>query len=61
MADEVVVLGEDERRAAGEVERERRVALAEIVLVEHEILGELLLVAEDEPADPGVDEPELVT
>ena len=38
-ADEVVVLGEHHRRAGREVQRERRVGLAEVVLVEDEILG----------------------
>ena len=36
------------------------VALAEVVLVEDEVLRELVLVAEHEPADAGVDEAELV-
>ena len=61
MPDEVVVLGEDEGRAAREVQREGGIALAEVVLIEDELLRELTVVAEDEPADAWIYEPELVT
>ena len=52
-ADEVVVLREHHRRAGGEVQREGGVALAEVVLVEDEILGEVGLLAEDSQPMPG--------
>ena len=59
-ADEVVVLGEHHRGAGREVEGEGGVGLAEVVLVEDEVVGQVGLLAEDEPADARVDEPELV-
>ena len=40
-AHEVVVLRENHRRARREVERERRIGLAQVVLVEHQVLGEV--------------------
>ena len=52
VADEVVVLGEHHRGAGREVQRERRVALAEVVLVEDEVLGQVAGLAEHEPAEP---------
>ena len=60
VADEVVVLRQNHRRAGGEVQREGGVGLAEVVLLEHQVLGEVGLLSEDQPADAGVDEPELV-
>src|ERR1044072_6056576 len=60
VADEVVVLGEHHRGPGGEVEGEGRVGLAQVVLVEDEILGQIGFLAEDEPADARVDEPQLV-
>ena len=57
---EVVVLGEDHRGAGGEVEREGRVRLPQVVLVEDQVLSEIRLLAEDQPADSGIDESELV-
>src|SRR5207342_3205495 len=41
-------------------EGEGRVGLAQVVLVEDEVLGQIGLFPEDQPADAGVDEPELV-
>ena len=58
--DEVVVLRQHHRRARGEVQREGRVGLAEVVLVEDQVLGEVGLLAEDQPADARVDEAVLV-
>ena len=46
--------------AGGEVQRERRVALAEVVLVEDEVLGQVAALAEDQPAEARVHEPVLV-
>ena len=60
VADEVVVLREHHARAGGEVQRERHVALAEVVLVEHEVLRQVRALAEDQPAEPGIHEPVLV-
>ena len=40
-ADEVVVLGQHHRRARREVQRERGVRLAQVVLVEDEVLGQV--------------------
>ena len=57
---EVVVLREHHRRAGREVQREGGIALAEVVLIEDEVLGEIRLLAEHEPADARVDEAELV-
>ena len=39
--DEVVVLGDDHRGACREVQGERRVTLAEVVLVEDQVLGQV--------------------
>ena len=58
---EVVVLGQHHRRAGGEVQREGGVPLAEVVLIEDEILREVGPLAEDQPADARVDKAELVT
>ena len=58
--DEVVVLRQHHRGTRGEVQRERRVGLAEVVLVEDQVLGEVGLLAEDQPADARVDEAVLV-
>src|SRR5207247_1075263 len=53
--------GEHHRRASREVEREGRIRLPEIILVEDEILAQVAPLAEYEPADARVDQPELVT
>ena len=60
-ADEVVVLRQHHRGARGEVQRERGVGLAEIVLVEDQVLGEVGLLPEDQPADARIDQPVLVS
>jgi len=39
---------------------ERRVALAEVVLVEHEVLRQVGGLAEHQPAEPRIDQPVLV-
>src|SRR5438445_3505423 len=57
---EVVVLGEHHRGTGGEVQREGRVALAEVVLIEDEILREVAPLAKHQPADARIDEAELV-
>jgi hypothetical protein len=46
-ADELVVLGDDLAGALGEVEREGGLVGAEVVDVEDELLGQVLLVAPD--------------
>src|SRR5215216_3186537 len=60
-ADEVVVLRQHHRRAGREVEGEGVIGLAELVLLEDQILGEVGSLPEDQPADPRIDHPELVT
>jgi hypothetical protein len=45
--DELVVLGDDLAGALGEVEREGGLVGAEVVDVEDELLGQVLLVAPD--------------
>lgn len=54
--DQVVVLDDDLRAGAGEVEREGLLGAAEVVEFEDEVLGEEGLVAPDDPADAGGDE-----
>ena len=58
--DEVVVLRQHHRGTRGEVQRERRVGLAEVVLVEDQVLGQVGPLPEDQPADARVDKPVLV-
>src|SRR3954454_25074828 len=60
VADEVVVLREDHGGAGREVQGEGGVALAEVVLVEDQVIGQVAALAEDEPAEPRVDEPVLM-
>lgn len=55
-ADELVVLADDLGGALGEVEREGGLLGAEVVDVEDEVLGEVLVRAPDDPANTGVDE-----
>ncbi|MDT4908155.1 MAG: hypothetical protein QOI69_1396, partial [Pseudonocardiales bacterium] len=59
-AKERVVLGDDFRARAGEVQSERRHVPAEVVDVEDEFLGEGVGVAPDSPPDPRVDQAVLV-
>ena len=58
---EVVVLTDELVARAREVQRERGHVAAEVVDVEHQVLGQILLAAPDDESDPGVDEPVLVT
>ena len=60
VADEVVVLREHHRRPGREVQGEGGVGLAQVVLLEHEVRREVGLLTEDQPADAGVDQAELV-
>lgn len=59
-ADELVVLADDLGGALGEVEGEGGLLGAEVVDVEDEVLGEVLVGAPDDPANTGVDEAILV-
>jgi hypothetical protein len=59
-ADELVVLADDLGGALGEVEGEGGLLGAEVVDVEDEVLGEVLVRAPDDPANTGVDEAILV-
>lgn len=54
--DELVVLANDLRGTLGEVEGERGLLSTEVVDVEDQVLGEVVAVAPDGPADTGVDE-----
>lgn len=53
--DQVVVLDDDLRAGAGEVEREGLLGAAEVMEFEDEVPGEEGLVAPDDPADAGGD------
>lgn len=59
-ADELVVLANDLGGTLGEVEGEGGLLGAEVVDVEDEVLGEVLVGAPDDPANTGVDEAVLV-
>ena len=58
--DEVVVLRDDLVARPREVQRERRHVAAEVVHVEHEVVGQRLGVAPHDPPDARVHEPVLV-
>lgn len=58
-AEEVVVLNDDLPGRAGEVDLEHRHVAAQVVDVEHQIVGEFLAVPPDDPADAKRGEPEL--
>jgi hypothetical protein len=55
--EEVVVLGDDLGAGSGEVERERRQVVAQVVDPEDQVLGQRLGVPPDDPADAGVHQP----
>ena len=57
---ELVVLSDDLRSSAREVQRERRLVSTEVVDVKDELLGKVLGVAPHNPADTGVDKSVLV-
>ena len=59
-AEEVVVLRDDLPGRAGEVDLEDRHVAAQVVDMEHQVLGEFLAVSPDDPADPQRSQPELV-
>ena len=59
-SEERVVLRDDLRARAGEVQGEGRHVAAQVVDVEDQFLGQRLRVAPQDPADPGVDQPVLV-
>lgn len=53
-AQEVVVLGDDLGARTGKVQREGRHLAAEVVDAEHQVLGQRLGVAPDDPSDPRI-------
>ena len=57
-AQELVVLRDDGGSRLGEVECEGDLVDAQVVVVEHEAVRQALLVTEDAPAQPRVDQPE---
>lgn len=59
-ADELVVLANDLRRSAGEVQREGSLVSTEVVDVEDQIFGQKFRVTPDHPANTRVDETVLV-
>lgn len=59
-ADQLVVLTQNLRGATGEVEGEGSLIGTEVVDVENELLGEVLGVTPDGPADTGVNQTVLV-
>ena len=59
-AQEVVVLRDDLPGRAGEVDLEDRHVAAQVVDVEYQVVGELLAISPDDPADAQRSQPELV-
>lgn len=59
--DQLVVLSDDLRRSSGEVEGERSLISTEVVDVEDQLLGEVLGITPDHPANTGIDKAVLVT